>query len=242
MAHPQKRFICNCASFVILLTVVHMNGLSLVRDSKFLSKFRIEQSLEQRNDSGVFDDMDFQAFENNPLCGSAKCFFLSKSNNEFGYLVIHPSLFHNGKESYKFAKRLEDEYQLDLQLFPPELVPLSTSMAAKFSEYGQIETEHNRYENIREIVVQKMRTIENDAVLVGCNPTGGKTNQLLLAKLPDLIKESPGDSFYQNLKSSIEQTKKILVEHPLLFNDRQVLIDRFCNVHHMHFDRVFQHG
>ena len=241
MTRTQTSFILSSlASLVILVTVMHMNSLISLRDSRSLSKSHDEPSLEQQHEASVFNDMDFEAFEKEPLCGFSKCFFLSKSNNEFGYLVLHPVKFINGVKSYELAKRLEEEYQVDLGLFPPEMVPLSRSMAAKFSEYGKLKHKnHNRYENVNKISVQKMRRIPNDAVLVGCNK---ECFGHFLEKIPDFIKETPGDSFYQNMKSSFEQTKKMYFEHPQLLHDMQFMVDRFGKVHHMDFDRVLQPG
>lgn len=188
--------------------------------------------------TSVFNDFDFDSFDDFKKCGYRKCFFLSKSNADFGYVVGHPSFFDKDLQAYELAKRLEEEDGINQpNTSPPEIVPMN---AVVISEIG----ENRRFQNTNNsLVVSKVHTIKDDAILIGCemHVKNGKNTEKLKLELPYIIRmNEDAAGFYRNFKESIETTKNILIKAPGLFNDMQIMVDKFGSVHHIDFDRAFQ--
>lgn len=181
----------------------------------------------------VFNDFDIAS----KVCGFHKCFFLSKTYENCGYLVTPRGLLPNSKQSYELAKKMEEKDSAFLQplLTAPELVHLSQEMSEKLGE--------RHYENQMfepgEIVVSKSRNI-HDAVVMGCNMKNGKNSDELKNLLPQWIEEAEDpDLFFYNFRNSLHATKLALQDHPCLFLDMHVMVDKHGSAHNIDLDRCY---
>jgi len=167
-------------------------------------------------------------------------FFLSKQDDDFGYLLGPPRLYQESIKTFVFAKRMEEEDSIDQPLLsPPELVPLSESMSLKL---GTIYFK-DHYFKPPEVVVSKVRAIKHDPVVAGCNIPNGKTTWKLKRRLPKFIQQAPNPrTFFENFERSLDATIKTMLKNPCLFLDMQVMVDNLGFVHHIDLDRCFQFG
>lgn len=202
----------------------------------------VERKATQLDKTSVFQDFDFGSFDNSKKCGYRKCFFLSKSNTDFGYVVGHPSFFDVDLKAYELAKRLEKEDGANQpNVSPPEIVTLDAFVGPEIRE-------NSRYQDENSIVVSKVHAIRPDAILMGCDGKikskvrhTTKTTRMLKSALPRIIARSEDAlGFYLNFEKSIKTTKDILIKVPGLINDMQVLVDKFGNFYQIDLDRAFQ--
>lgn len=193
-------------------------------------------STDLKDKTLIYSDFNFES----KMCGFLKCFFLSKQDDSFGYLLGPTRLYQESIKTFAFAKRMEEEDSIDQPLLtPPALVPLSQSMSLKI---GTIKFKDQYFEP-DEVVVSKVRAIKNEPVVSGCNIANGKTSEKLKKRLPQYIEKSPNPTiFLANFLRSMAATKKTIMKNTCLFLDMQVMVDNLGYVHHIDLDRCFQFG
>lgn len=180
----------------------------------------------------IFEDFNFKSKE----CGYRKCFFLSKKDNDFGYLTSTLRFKSDDRKAFELAKHMEAEDGIKQPyLDPPQIVALPKSVALILGSH--------MYENEPEISVYKLRTIKNQAVMVGCEGIRGKSTLPLEKRIPVFIKQAANPTdFYFNLRKSILQTEETMKKNPCLHKDFQIMVDRYGDVYHLDFDRCYQRG
>lgn len=194
------------------------------------------------DETSVFYDFDFDSFDNENKCGYRKCFFLSKSEANLGYVVGHPNYFDLDLKAYELAKRLEKENGVNQpNVSPPEIVTLDTFVGSEIRE-------NTRYQDTNAIVVSKVRVIGDDAIMMGCDRKSKgtkigatKTTAKLRSALPRIVATSEDAvGFYLNFERSVKTTKEILIKVPGLINDMQVMVDKLGKFYEIDLDRALQ--
>lgn len=239
MAAPDKRFAFGIAAIIVFLTWIVMQHVDV--DSLGLTNSH-GVSLRNQKDS-LWNDLDLEIFNSTKYCGYRKCFFYSKTNVDFGYIVTHPHFIDLDLKAYDLSRVLEKEYAIEqYYLTKPTSVPLNTVMTLAIVDNKRLNEKYHKHEkDTWELVVAKVNTIKNDAVEVGCFSFGKKSTTKLEKALPTFIKKFPNPTdFVETLEKEFETTKKVFRAHPHLYQDLQVMVDKFGNVHHMDFDRAFQ--
>lgn len=204
----------------------------------------IETTINENKDRDAFLPRNLDSPKHVP-CGQYKCFFHNKYNHDIGYLVA-PSTrkkntnfqwFETLESGWTLAEQLKKDFEIKhFLLAPPIKVKVSKDLDKKlnkrlFSEKTQRlirGKSSTRYPKGSTVFVQECTTAPKKNVVLGCNGSKMPTFKKLFDGFTKGIRYT--DSFRQNFKHGLNQTKLVLQSEPCLTKDFQVIVDEKVRV------------
>jgi len=169
-------------------------------------------------------------------CGMSKCFFLSRSRMDMGYLVAKKKDSHYKMEkAWKMGNKLRDRYNVShFMAAPPRSLRL-TSKGITFLNQADREAKWKYTDD--QISIQECYKFPKDSVTIGC--FSGKVQKSLegLDELLKVVVEKK--KFAQEFSKSMSRVKKMAEERNCLFLDFQVLVDKEGRMYNMDLDRCW---
>lgn len=202
-------------------------------------------------------DLDFNQRNKNKNvsvnCGTSKCFYPSKSNPGYGYLIGQRTGLGFSVSKEFTLRNMEKGYQLALQLEithgirhclegPPKGLMATPELANDLNS-------HRQYGSFRVTLPEKVR---RDRLLVQTVKECGlsflivKTRKLKrhLVKVKAWVEEQNWndnrlESFHSTFTKEIDKLYSMLSENPNLYKDFQFWLDPKGQIWHLDFDRAF---
>ena len=185
-------------------------------------------------------------------CGKEKCFYRSKSNADFGYLVARCSRDYSKTDRFErlvsgwnLAQELERTYNMKHFLKgPPEAITVSQDLSTFFNRNLWFESHEEKLRGSKakrfpvgsHAYVQKVKVAPTPNLLLAVAPS----NQIQFDNSVEEFLLNATPSFARRLHKNLVQTRTLLQKEPCLIKDFQVLMDQRGELYHLDFDRCFQ--
>lgn len=186
-------------------------------------------------------------------CGWHKCFYPSKSDRHFGYLIAR-AIASSGyrrrgrlqslESAWQLAKHLENEYGMKhFLLAPPINITVNKRLSSLLNVNLKSETNSPQFRRRAfrlgmPAFVQKVKTAPKHTLLIGCKDSKVAIFDKAVEKFVGHIHNKT--SFVQHFTANFADARDLLHKEPCLLLDFQVLVDTRGTVYHLDFDRCFK--
>eukprot|EP00581_Thalassiosira_minuscula_P015163 CAMPEP_0183713302 /NCGR_PEP_ID=MMETSP0737-20130205/8182_1 /TAXON_ID=385413 /ORGANISM="Thalassiosira miniscula, Strain CCMP1093" /LENGTH=301 /DNA_ID=CAMNT_0025942065 /DNA_START=34 /DNA_END=939 /DNA_ORIENTATION=+ len=167
------------------------------------------------------------------LCGGAKCFFLSTSNPNNGYLISNAidskgRGFDETLKAYNYALELELKYNIRHFFSAP---PFETITPWHFKH--KLQGEYiSFYEGAESLIIQPSHTAPEGSIIIRCY------NDRVLYDRLGFIMRFMNQEAKQRLIGGLEDTISLVELEPRLVKDFQLMIGKDGQTYHLDLDRV----
>ena len=242
----------SCGAFAQELAPMALNGEVVEPGSTVRS---------QNGSSGTFNWEDIEA-GSKATCGFSKCFIQSATNKDAGYLVavcgvsaghLRSDVLCKTEDTafiWMYSNCLANRYGIKhLMLAPEEHVAVSTSIASRLQSVHAAQSlemfqvprfarKRSILSSVRpgeQLVVQTVQTAPQPSLLVGCWADKWQSTLAGLAAFTSAVRVTT--VFVSHLNSSLEPTRKLLLNEDCLTVDLQFFISDEGDVIHLDLDR-----
>jgi len=189
----------------------------------------------------ILDDFDLSA-EKLP-CGFKKCFFLSKTNQDIGYLMKGRKVFdknnissvHKGYELSQWIDRhFNDDLHHHFYIDKPFMVNLNETIREELNKRIKGRNQTKIFTTPSAAVQKVKKTKINEMIMFQCSFKTVKKRWAIFMK--KAIQKKDGAKYLKNMEKSYNILEETITLKPTILNDFQAYFDREGNIYFTDLD------
>lgn len=171
----------------------------------------------------------------NVPCGSFKCFYRLKSNQQVGYLIapeMKSKRIRSLEAGWQLANQLKSNYNIShFLLEPPRELQVSRKLGERLKK---------RFQKGSTISLQKVKVAPRQNLLIGCVENKYAAFKKTWPKFLAHVKDP--EAFTKNFSKNLGEARRIVENEPYkcLIKDFQLMVDTSGKIYHLDFDRCYR--